>query len=117
MYSLYSQHLQSLNSVQQNLFVLQTLKDMFQMRSPALHADLDSFGKVPFDPPPLSDGSDGCCDGCLEFRDGLGVVLLHPVLEVTPQIEVWGGGVRSGECGNQGKSKSACNAGGVSGNI
>ena len=33
------------------------------------------------------DGSDGYCDGCLEVRDGLGVVLIHPILEVTPQSE------------------------------
>ena len=41
MYNICSQHLQSLNSVQQKLFVLQPLKDMFQMRPPALQADLD----------------------------------------------------------------------------
>ena len=41
MYNLCSQHLQSLKSVQQKLFVLQTLKDMFQMRPLALKADLD----------------------------------------------------------------------------
>ena len=35
MYNLCSQHLQSLNSVQQKLIVLQPLKDMFQNRSPA----------------------------------------------------------------------------------
>ena len=51
MYNLCSQHLQSLNSVQQKLFVLQPLKDMFQMRAPALQADLDSPGKVLNDPP------------------------------------------------------------------
>ena len=88
MYNLCSQHLQSLNSVQQKLFVLQPLKDMFQMHPPALQADLDSPGKVLNDPPALlsRDGS----DGCLEVRDGLGFVLIHPVLEVTQQIEVWG---------------------------
>ena len=92
MYNLCSQHLQSLNSIQQKLIVLQPLKDMFQMRAPALQADLDSPGKVLNDPPALlsRDGSDGCCDGCFEVRDGLGVVLIHPVLEVTPQVEVWG---------------------------
>ena len=37
------------------------------------------------------DGSDGYCDGYLEVRDGLGVVLIHPVLEVTPQSKFWGG--------------------------
>ena len=41
MYNLCSQHLQSLNSVQQKLFVLQLFKDMFQMRPPTLQADLD----------------------------------------------------------------------------
>ena len=51
MYNLCSQHLQSLNSVQQKLFVLQPLKDMFHMRAPALQADLDSPGKVLNDPP------------------------------------------------------------------
>ena len=40
MYKLCSQHLQSLNSVQQKLFVLQPLKDLFQMRPLALQADL-----------------------------------------------------------------------------
>lgn len=88
MYNLCSQHLQSLNSVQQKLVVLQPLKDMFQMRAPALQADLDSPGKVLNDPPALL-SRDGC-DGCFEVRDGLGVVLIHPVLEVTPQVEVWG---------------------------
>ena len=37
-----------------------------------------------------SNASDGCCVGYLEVRFGLGVVLIRPVLEVTPQIEVWG---------------------------
>ena len=41
MYNLCSQHLQSLDFVQQKLFVLQPLIDMFQMRHPALQADLD----------------------------------------------------------------------------
>ena len=65
---------------------------MLQMFVPALQADLDSPGKVLNDSPALlsRDGSDGCCDGCLEVRDGLRVVLIHRVLEVTPQIEVWG---------------------------
>ena len=38
MYSLCSQHLQSFNSVQQKLFVLQPLKDMFQMPALTLQA-------------------------------------------------------------------------------
>ena len=53
MYNLCSQHLQSLNAIQQKLFVLQPLKDMFQMPAPALQADLDSPGKVLNDPPAL----------------------------------------------------------------
>ena len=38
MYNLCSQHLQSFNSVQQKLFVLQPLKDMFQMPALTLQA-------------------------------------------------------------------------------
>ena len=53
LYNLCSQHLQSLNTVQQKLFVLQPLKDMFQMRAPALQADLNLPGKVLNDPPAL----------------------------------------------------------------
>ena len=96
MYNLCSQHLLSLNSVQQKLFVLQPLKDMFQMCAPALQADLDSPGKVLNDPPALlsRDGSDGCCDGCLQVWDGVGAVAIHPVLEVPPQIKIWGVQVR-----------------------
>ena len=93
MYNLCSQHLQSLNAIQQKLFVLQPLKDMFQMPAPALQADLDSPGKVLNDPPALlSDLNppDFYLWGYLKVRDGLGVVLIHPVLEVTPQVEVWG---------------------------
>ena len=48
-----SQHLRNFNSVQQKLFVLQPLKDLFQIRPLALKAELDSPGKVPNDPPAL----------------------------------------------------------------
>ena len=66
-----------------NLFVLQSLKDMLQTRPPA--------GKVPIDSLALLswDGSDGCCDGCLDVSNGLDVVLIHLVLEVPLQIKVW----------------------------
>ena len=47
MFNLCSKHLQSFISVQQKFFVLQPFKEMFQMRPPALQADLDSPGKVP----------------------------------------------------------------------
>ena len=40
MYNLCSQHLQNINSVQQKLFVLQPLKDMFQMRPPGVASRL-----------------------------------------------------------------------------
>ena len=53
MYNLCSQHLQNFNSVQQKLFVLQLLKDLFQIHPLALQADLDLLGKIPNDPPAL----------------------------------------------------------------
>ena len=31
------------------------------------------------------DGSDGYCDGCLGVRDGLGVVLIHLVLDTVKE--------------------------------
>ena len=46
MYKLCSEHLQSLNSVQQKLFVLQTLKDLLQMRPTALQEDLEDSAKI-----------------------------------------------------------------------
>ena len=51
MYNLCSQHLQNFNSVQQKLIVQQPLKDLFEIRPPALKTDLDLHGKVPNDPP------------------------------------------------------------------
>ena len=53
MYNLCSQHLQNFNSVQQKLFVLQPLKDLFKFLPPALQADLDSPAKDPNAPPAL----------------------------------------------------------------
>ena len=67
----------------QKLSVLQPLKDMFQMRPRAKF-----LAKFPMTLLHSSLGSDGCCGGCLEARDGLGVLLIHPVLEVTLQIEI-----------------------------
>ena len=87
MYNLCSQHLQSLNSVQQKLFALQPLKDMFQMRPLALQVDLDLLGKIPNDPPALLPRlwwlpwGQGWSGGCAHTPC---------LLEVTPQIEVWG---------------------------
>jgi len=35
-----------------------------------------------------------CCDCCLQVRDSLGVVAIHPVLKVSPQIKIWGVQIR-----------------------
>ena len=52
------------------------------MSSPALQAHLDPTGKVLDDPPTFLpwDRSYCCCDYCLQVRDRLGVVAIHPVL-------------------------------------
>ena len=65
---------------------------MFQMRPLSLLTDLYLPCKVPSS---SQDGFDGYCDGCLEVRDGLGVVLIHPVFEVTPQKSGMGSGLVS----------------------
>ena len=61
------------------------------MSSPALQAHLDPAGKVLDDPPAFlpRDRSYCCCDCCLQVRDSLGVVAIHPVLKVSPQIKIW----------------------------
>ena len=66
------------------------------MSSPALQAQLDPAGKVLNDPPAFlpRDHSYCCCDCYLQVRDSLGVVATHPVLKVSPQIEIWGVQVR-----------------------
>ena len=71
-------------------------KNVLQMSSPALKAHLDPAGKVLDDPPAflLWDRSYCCCDCCLQVRDSLGVVAIHPVLKVSPQIKIWGVHVR-----------------------
>ena len=75
-------------------------KNVLQMSSPALQAHLDPAGKVLDDPPAfLSWGrSYCCCDCCLQVRDSLGVVAIHPVLKVSPHIKIQG--FKSGECGD-----------------
>ena len=72
------------------------------MSSPALQAHLDPAGKVLVDPPAFLpwDRSNCCCDCCLQVRDSLGVVAIHPVLKVTPHIKIWGLQDKSGECGD-----------------
>ena len=74
------------------------------MNSPALQAHLDPAGKVLDDPPAFLpwDRSYCCCDSCLQVRDSLGVVAIHPVLKISPQIKIWW--VKSGECGDHCRS-------------
>ena len=73
---------------------------MLQMSPPPLQAHLDPAGEVLDDPPAflLRDRSYGCCDVCLQSRNGLWVVFIHPVLQVPPQIKIWG--FKSGERGD-----------------
>jgi len=77
-------------------------KDVLQMSSPALQTYLDVAGKVLNDPPTLLpwDHSYWCSDCCLQVRDSLGVVAIHPVLMVSPHIKIWWVGFKSGERGN-----------------
>ena len=58
---------------------------------PALQAHLDPAGKVLDDPPSFLpwDRTYCCCDCCLQVRDRLGAVAIHPVLKVSPQIKIW----------------------------
>ena len=66
------------------------------MSSPALQAHLDPAGKVLDDPPAFLLWDRSYC--WLQVRDSLGVVAIHPVLKVSPQIKIWG--FKSGECGD-----------------
>jgi len=70
------------------------------MSSSALQAHLDPAGEVLDDPPAFLpwDRSYCCCDCCLQVRDSLGVVAIHPVLIVSPHIKIWR--FKSGECGD-----------------
>ena len=72
------------------------------MSSPALRAHLDPAGKVLDDPPAflLWDRSCCCCDCCLQVRDSLVVVAIHPVIKVYPNIKIWEIQEKSGECGD-----------------
>ena len=58
------------------------------MNSPALQAHLDLAGKVLDDPPAFLPWDRCYC--CLQVRDSLGVVAIHPVLKVSPHIKIWG---------------------------
>jgi len=56
------------------------------MSSPALQVHLDPAGKVLDDPPAFHpwDRSYCCCDSCLQVRDSVGVVAIHPVRKGIP---------------------------------
>ena len=66
---------------------------MLQMGPFLLEVHLNSPGKAVYDSAALLlwDGSDFLSDSCLEFRDGLRVVFIHSVLQITPPVEIWGG--------------------------
>jgi len=76
-------------------------KNVLQMSSPALQAHLDTAGKVLDDTPAFLpwDRSYCCCDCCLQVRDSLGFVAIHPGINISPRIKIWG--FKSGECGDQ----------------
>jgi len=95
-----SRHLQSFKSVLQKLFVSLALKKCAPNEPPALQAHLDLAGKVLDDPPTFLpwDRSWCYCDCCLQVRDNLEVVAMHPVLKVSPHIK--SEGFKSGECGD-----------------
>jgi len=62
------------------------------MSSPALQAYLDPADKVLDDPSAFLPWDRSYCryDCCLQVRDSLGVVAIHPVLKVSPHIKIWG---------------------------
>ena len=70
------------------------------MSSPALQVHLDPAGKVLDDTPAFLpwDRSYCCCDCCLQVRDSLVFVAIHPVINLSPRIKIWG--FKSGECGD-----------------
>ena len=69
-----------------------TQKNVLLMSSPTLQAHLDPAGKLLDDPPPFLPWHCSYC--CLQVRDSLGVVVIHPGLKVSPQIKIWGNQVR-----------------------
>ena len=90
--SLCSRHLQSFRPVLQKIFVSLVVKNVLQMSSPALQAHLDPAGKVLDDPPAFLSWHRPycCCDCCLQVKDSLGVVAIHPVLKVSSHKNLGG---------------------------
>ena len=71
------------------------------MASSALKAHLHTSRKIVNDSHTflLWDFPDLCCDCCLQFTNCLRIDLIHIILEIPPQIKIWGGGgFKSGEC-------------------
>jgi hypothetical protein len=68
------------------------------MASSALKAHLHTSRKIVNDSHTflLWDFPDLCCDCCLQFTNCLRIVLIHIILEIPPQIKIWG--FKSGEC-------------------
>ena len=66
------------------------------MSSTAPQAHLDPAGEALDDPPAFLPWDRSYC--CLQVRDNLGVVAIHPVLKVSPHIKIWE--FKSGECGD-----------------
>ena len=58
------------------------------MSSPMLQAHLDPAGKVLDDPPAFLPWDRFYC--CLQVRDSLGVVAIHPVFKVSPHKNLGG---------------------------
>ena len=58
------------------------------MSSLAVQAHLDPAGKVLDDPPAFVPWDRSYC--CLQVRDNLWVVVIHPVFKISPQIKIWG---------------------------
>ena len=67
------------------------------MASSALKAHLHTSCKIVNDSHTflLTDFPDLCCDCCLQFPNCLRIVLIHIILEIPPQIKIWG--FKSGE--------------------
>jgi len=98
--SLCCRHLQSFKSVLQKLFVSLALKKCAPNELPGAAGTFGSGGQVLDDPPAFFSWNHSycCCDCCLQVTDSLGVVAIHHVLKVSPQIK--SGGFKSDECGD-----------------
>ena len=73
-------------------------QNVLQMLSSALKTHLHTSRKIVNDSHTflLGDLPDLSCDCCLQFTYCLRIVLIHIVLEIPPQITIWG--FKSGEC-------------------